>query len=198
MIKQENFAIFAHDRAQYVATPGKTIDIEKLDIEEGKEYVIDNILLIKIGEKVDVGTPIVKDAKIKCTIIGNFRDQKVKTFKYHAKSRTRKTKGHRQPFTRILVNEISNGKDVAEIKAKVEKKKPSKTVKSKKTTETKTPKKNTTKSVTKTTKDKKTTSSPKKVTKKTTKKSTTPNSKSSKKTKSYTQTTKKTTAKKKA
>ncbi|HOU76127.1 MAG TPA: 50S ribosomal protein L21 [Candidatus Dojkabacteria bacterium] len=106
MIKQENFAVFAHDRTQYVAIPGKTVDIEKLEIEEGKEYIIDNVLLVKVGEHIEVGKPNVKTAKIICKVVGTFKDEKVKIFKYHAKSRTRKAKGHRQQFTRLEIIEI--------------------------------------------------------------------------------------------
>lgn len=106
MIKQENFAVFAHDRTQYVAIPGQNIDVEKLEIEEGKEYIIENVLLIKIGDHIEVGKPTVKSAKVVCKVVGTFKDQKVKIFKYHAKSRTRKTKGHRQQFTRLMVEEI--------------------------------------------------------------------------------------------
>lgn len=106
MIKQENFAVFAHDRAQYVAIPGQNIDVEKLEIEEGKEYVMENVLLVKIGDQIEVGKPTIKSAKVVCKVVGTFKDQKIKIFKYHAKSRTRKTKGHRQQFTRLLVTEI--------------------------------------------------------------------------------------------
>lgn len=140
MLKQENFAVFSHDRTQYVAVPGKSVDVEKLEIEGGKEYIIDSVLLVKVGEHIEVGKPTVKSAKIVCKVEGTFKDEKVKIFKYHAKSRTRKTKGHRQQFTRLHIIEIIAKEGIsakAEVKVKKEKKVAKPEVMSKEVKETK-------------------------------------------------------------
>jgi large subunit ribosomal protein L21 len=58
------------------------------------------------GDKTVVGTPTVKDASVLTTVVGQDRRRKVIVFKYKARERYRRKKGHRQHFTRLLVKEI--------------------------------------------------------------------------------------------
>jgi len=64
-----------------------------------------------IGEDKDtfVGDPIIKGAKVVATSLGEAKGEKVIAFKYKAKVRYRRKRGHRQTYTKILVNEIVKG-----------------------------------------------------------------------------------------
>jgi large subunit ribosomal protein L21 len=88
--------------------PGQTIDVEKLT---GKEDTVelDKVYLIADGEKVTVGKPTIAGAKVVATVVDNGRKDKVIVFKYKPKTRYRRKKGHRQPYTRLAIKEIVAG-----------------------------------------------------------------------------------------
>ena len=87
-------------------TPGQLIDVERLDVAENNTIELEKVLLIADGDKVTVGTPAVEGAKVVATSQGDGRDKKIIVFKYKPKVRYRKKTGHRQPYTRLLIDEI--------------------------------------------------------------------------------------------
>ena len=91
---------------QYVVTPGQKLKIEKIDAKEGDNFIFDKVLLVADGEKVEIGTPLAKDAKVETKIIKQGRASKITILKYHSKTRHRKKIGHRQPFTEIEITKI--------------------------------------------------------------------------------------------
>ncbi|MCL5017441.1 MAG: 50S ribosomal protein L21 [Patescibacteria group bacterium] len=91
---------------QYKVAVGDRIDIEKLGLENGSDVVFDKILLVADGEKVEVGDPYLKDAKVTGKLLENYRDKKKIVFKYHSKVRRRKKKGHRQEMTEVEITGI--------------------------------------------------------------------------------------------
>lgn len=86
---------------QYLIVPGQTLRIEKLPIEEGKEVIFDKILLTSQGGKTVIGTPYIEGATISATVEMQGRARKIRIMRYHSKTRTRRRKGHRQPFTQV-------------------------------------------------------------------------------------------------
>lgn len=76
---------------------------------EGGTVELDRVLFIGGDKDTVVGNPTVKGAKVVGTSLGEAKGEKVTVFKYKAKVRYRKKKGHRQTYTRILVNEITKG-----------------------------------------------------------------------------------------
>jgi large subunit ribosomal protein L21 len=75
-------------------------------VAEGKSVDLDKVLLIGEGKKVTVGTPTVDGAKVKATSKGEGKGDKVIVFKYKPKVRYRKKTGHRQLYTRLVIDEI--------------------------------------------------------------------------------------------
>ncbi len=67
---------------------------------------MDKVLFISDEENTLVGDPIINGAKVTATSLGQFRGEKLIIFKYKAKVRYRRKRGHRQTFTRLIVNEI--------------------------------------------------------------------------------------------
>ena len=67
---------------------------------------MDKVLFISDEENTLVGDPIINGAKVTATSLGQFRGEKLIIFKYKAKVRYRRKRGHRQTFTRLTVNEI--------------------------------------------------------------------------------------------
>ncbi len=100
------YAIIETGGKQYKVTPGQTIDVERLDVAEGSTVELEKVLLIAEGDKMKVGTPTVEGAKVIATSQGEGRTRKVIVFKYKPKVRYRKKTGHRQFYTRLVIDRI--------------------------------------------------------------------------------------------
>lgn len=93
---------------QYVVRPGQKLKIEKLNAAEGDKFEFDEVLLLSDGSKVEIGTPHIKGAKVEAEVLKQGRGRKIIIFKYHAKTRYRKKKGHRQHFTEVKITKINS------------------------------------------------------------------------------------------
>lgn len=100
------YAIVQSGGKQYKVVEGSTIEVDRLDVDEGKKLTLDDILLVADGENVMVGAPMVKDAKVSATVVSQFKGPKVVVFKYHPRKRYRLKRGHRQYYTRLLIESV--------------------------------------------------------------------------------------------
>ncbi len=91
---------------QYLVSPGQKIKIEKLNVKDGEEITFNDVLLLEKNKKVEIGTPLIKEAKVMGKVLSQGKRKKVIIFKYKAKKRYRLKKGHRQPFTEIEILKI--------------------------------------------------------------------------------------------
>jgi large subunit ribosomal protein L21 len=89
---------------QYKVKAGDKFKVEKLVSEEGKSIKLD-VLLMADGDKVEVGTPMLKD-KVEAKVIRQFRDKKIRVVKYKNKTRYCKVYGHRQHLTELEVTKV--------------------------------------------------------------------------------------------
>lgn len=95
-------AIFATGGKQYMVGEGDVLYVEKLENEAGSTVEFDTVLMVD-GK---AGTPYVKGAKVVCTVEKHGKAKKIKVFKYTPKKKYRKTQGHRQPYTKLVVTKI--------------------------------------------------------------------------------------------
>ncbi|MAG44687.1 50S ribosomal protein L21 [bacterium] len=102
----KNFAIIKTGGKQYKVAQGDVIKIEKLEGKAGDKIEFNKILLLKKNKITKIGQPFIKNTKVSAEIIEQARDKKVIVFKYKAKKRYKKKKGHRQPFTKIKILKI--------------------------------------------------------------------------------------------
>jgi large subunit ribosomal protein L21 len=93
---------------QYLCTPGQKLKIEKVNKKEGAEITFNEVLLLEKGKKVEIGTPLVKGAKVIGKVLKQGKGKKVIVFKYKAKKRYKVKKGHRQPFTEVEITKIES------------------------------------------------------------------------------------------
>jgi large subunit ribosomal protein L21 len=113
------YAIIETGGKQYKVNPGQTIDVERLTVAEGGTVELDRVLLIADGERLVVGTPTVAGAKVVATAKGEGKGEKVIVFRYKSKVRYRKKTGHRQLYTRLVIDKIVEpGAAVVEAKPK--------------------------------------------------------------------------------
>lgn len=87
---------------QYLVEPGTALTIERLEGAEG-DIAFDKVLLTASGGEVKIGTPYLKGAEVRATVLGAIRGERKIVFRYHSKTRYRKLKTHRQPYTKVKV-----------------------------------------------------------------------------------------------
>ena len=92
---------------QYKVEEGKYVDIELLDAEEGDPVELDKIVMIVDGKKSKVGQPYIEGVTIKGKVLKNDKDKKIIVYKMRRKKGYRRKKGHRQQFTRLMVENIN-------------------------------------------------------------------------------------------
>jgi len=102
------YAVVETGGKQYRVSLGQTIDVERLSIE-GDTVELDKVLLIADGEEIALGRPIIAGARVVADIVGDGKGDKVIVFKYKPKVRYRVKKGHRQPYTRLIIRDIIPG-----------------------------------------------------------------------------------------
>ncbi len=103
------YALVESGGRQYRAEAGNTFSVEKLPYEVGDQVDLNNVLLISDGDSVHIGQPTVAGATVKATVVEQFRGKKILVWKYRAKLRYRRRRGHRQDYTRLRIDEIIAG-----------------------------------------------------------------------------------------
>ena len=91
---------------QYVVSDGSVLHVEKLPAAKGGRISFENVLLVDDGSKVQVGSPMVKGAKVSAELIAEGRRDKVTVIHYKAKSRHFKKRGHRQPYSKVKITAL--------------------------------------------------------------------------------------------
>ena len=100
------FAVIETGGKQYKVSTGDKIKIEKLNGGDSG-VIFDKVLLKSDGREVAVGAPYLPGAKVEGKILKQGRSDKKIVFRYHSKTRYRKFKTHRQPFTEVEITKIS-------------------------------------------------------------------------------------------
>ena len=87
---------------QYIVEEGSVIFVEKLDSDN--EVVFDKVLMLN----GNVGNPYVAGASVVGKVLKHGKNKKIRIFKYVNKQKsTRKTQGHRQPYTKVEITKIN-------------------------------------------------------------------------------------------
>jgi large subunit ribosomal protein L21 len=101
------YAIIKTGGKQYRVEEGLIIKIEKLSAEEGEEVEFDQVLALSDDNGFKAGSPMVEGASVKGKVIEQGKNKKIVVFKYKPKIRYRKKTGHRQPYTKVLIEDIN-------------------------------------------------------------------------------------------
>jgi len=106
--KDGSFAVIETGGKQYKISAGEKLTIEKLSegLKQGDKVVFDKVLLTDDGSKTVVGTPYIKDAKIEATFEETGKGKKVTVLRFKSKSRYKKVKGHRQPYSKVIISKV--------------------------------------------------------------------------------------------
>jgi large subunit ribosomal protein L21 len=115
------FAIIESGGKQYRAVEGRTIEVDRLPDDAGNKFDVERVLLMGDGDDILVGTPTVSDILVKVTVVDHIKGPKIDRFKYRPKKRIRVRGGHRQQYTRLLVDFIGRPDEERKAEAKPEK-----------------------------------------------------------------------------
>lgn len=99
------YAIIETGGKQYRVEQGDVIYVEKLNAAADEEVVFDKVVAVK-NTTLKVGKPYVKDAVVKGTVVKNGKGKKITVFTYKPKKSSSRKMGHRQPYTKVQINEI--------------------------------------------------------------------------------------------
>lgn len=100
------YAIVESGGKQYKVVEGNTLEVDLLPVVLGEQVDLNQVLLFVDGDEVKVGAPELNGAKVKTTVVSHVKGPKIVVFKYRPKKRIRVKTGHRQQYTRLMVNSI--------------------------------------------------------------------------------------------
>ena len=99
-------AVIKSGGKQYKVSPGDVIRLEKLEKEPGAAVEFDQVLLVSHEGKSTVGNPLIAKAQVLGTVVEESKAKKVIIFKFKRKKQYKVTRGHRQPYTAVQINDI--------------------------------------------------------------------------------------------
>src|SRR5690554_4661375 len=100
------YAIIEAGGKQYRVEEGTILDVELLPEEVGSAVDFDRVLAVKKDDKLEVGQPFLEGAAVRAKVLSHGKGKKIVVFKYKRKKNYRRKQGHRQPFTRVVVEKI--------------------------------------------------------------------------------------------
>jgi len=100
------YAVIETGGKQFKVQEGDVVYVEKLDANVGDAVTIDKVLLVEKDGVVKVGTPVVAGATAVLKVVEHGKGAKVIVFKYKAKKNYRNKQGHRQPYTKVVVETL--------------------------------------------------------------------------------------------
>ena len=99
--------IFETGGKQYRVTEGDEIYIEKLDAEEGAKVKFDKVLAVMSEDGAKIGSPLVKGATVTAKVVKSGKQKKIIVFKMKRRKGYRRKQGHRQPYTKLVIDKVS-------------------------------------------------------------------------------------------
>jgi len=101
------YAVIQTGGQQLKVIEGETISIPKLNEPVKAKVAFDQVLLVVDDDKVKLGKPFIKNAKVNAEVVKQIKTKKVKVIKFKAKSRYRRVHGHRQQMTLVKIVKIN-------------------------------------------------------------------------------------------
>lgn len=101
------FAVIETGGKQYRVSPGNVVTLEKLEAKEGETISFDKVLMYQDSKEPVVGTPFVSGVKVEAEVLAQTKGPKIRVFTYKPKKRQRRTLGHRQSVTQVIITGIS-------------------------------------------------------------------------------------------
>ena len=101
------YAIVKTGGKQYKVAQGDVLFVEKLEANEGGVVTLDQVLAVAGENGLTVGAPVVEGATVTAKVVAQGKAKKVIVYKYKAKKDYRRKQGHRQPYTKLVIESIN-------------------------------------------------------------------------------------------
>ncbi|MEE0944101.1 MAG: 50S ribosomal protein L21 [Clostridia bacterium] len=101
------YAVIVTGGKQYKVSEGDTLFVEKLEAQEGEVVTFDTVLAVSDGDALTIGEPTVDGAKVTAKVVKQGKAKKIYVFKMKRKKNERSKKGHRQPYTKVVIETIN-------------------------------------------------------------------------------------------
>ncbi len=102
------YAILETGGKQYKVSEGDTIYVEKLGVKDDETVTFDKVLAVGNGEGLKVGAPYVEGANVTAKVaVADGKSKKIIVFKYKPKKGYARKQGHRQPYTKVVIEKIN-------------------------------------------------------------------------------------------
>jgi len=113
-----SFAVIETGGKQYKVSTSKILEIEKVNVEEGKTIQFKNVLLINDNNNTEIGNPKIEGAIVEAKLLKNVKDRTILVFHKRRRKNSRKKNGHRQQHSKIQITKIlsKGGKVIDEAK----------------------------------------------------------------------------------
>jgi large subunit ribosomal protein L21 len=103
------YAVVKTGGKEYRISPGDLVRVEKMEGKVGDRVTMEDILMVSRDGQVEIGNPRLANAVVTGEIVQEVKGKKILTYKMKRRKNYRRTKGHRQTYTYIRVNDISLG-----------------------------------------------------------------------------------------
>jgi large subunit ribosomal protein L21 len=100
------YAIIETGGKQYKVQEGDVLFIEKLEVNEGDVVTFDRVLAVSKEDGLVLGAPVVDGAAVSAKVEKQGKSRKILVYKYKAKKNYRRKQGHRQPYTKVVIDKI--------------------------------------------------------------------------------------------
>jgi large subunit ribosomal protein L21 len=100
------YAIIRTGGRQFRVQKGDTIYIDRVQSPAGETITLGEVLMVAGEGDTQVGSPVVKSASVTGTVLEQVRDHKIRVFKYKKRKHYRRTRGHRQSYTAVRIDQI--------------------------------------------------------------------------------------------
>ena len=101
------YAIVKTGGKQYKVAQGDVLFVEKLEANEGDVVTLDQVLAVAGENGLTVGAPVVEGATVTAKVVAQGKAKKLIVYKYKAKKDYRRKQGHRQPYTKLVIESIN-------------------------------------------------------------------------------------------
>jgi large subunit ribosomal protein L21 len=103
----DSYAIVQASGKQFWIEENKFYDFDKLPLDRGDNFSLNQILLVNKDNSVDIGKPFLDDIyRVEATVLRHLSAPKIRVYKMRPKKKTRKTFGSRRKLTRVVINSI--------------------------------------------------------------------------------------------
>ncbi len=103
-----DYAVIKTGGKQYRVSKDSVIEVERLGLNPGENFTVEDVLLYVKDGKSKIGKPRLTDMKIKATVLEHTKGEKLRISKFKAKSKYRRVTGYRQYLTKIKILALSN------------------------------------------------------------------------------------------